>query len=538
MQNSGINSGINFDELNIDGIIDAPSSQEDEQRLHALALEMEMPIIDLKNHAFNVDCVNMIPEKIARRHNVILVNYNEHGKLILAVSDPQNISAIHDIKMLVNQDIYVSLAKKREISDAISKYYDRSSAASKAAEEFIAVEGGLTSKEETEEVTESPIVRLVDSIIVNAASAKASDIHIEPFEHEMRVRYRVDGILKDALNLNINMHSPITIRVKIMAGIDISEKRKPQDGGIEMFVKGRNIDIRVSVLPTVYGEKIVMRLLDRSAVLLERDKLGFSKINNDRFDQILSASEGIVLLTGPTGSGKTTTLYTVLSELNSTESNLITVEDPVEYRMDGINQVQVNTRAGLTFASGLRSILRQDPDIVMVGEIRDEETAQIAFRAAITGHLVLSTLHTNDTVSTLTRLIDMNVPPYMVSTAVNGVVAQRLIRKLCDNCKTKQITSPAEMKKLKIDSPIEIYQPVGCKECENTGYKGRMAVHEVLIMTREIRNLIAAGKSVDEIKDFARKDGMLTLEDSCIHLIKEGITTINQMDRLVYDVDM
>ncbi len=521
------------------GLVDSgDKDKERENNLNALALELEIPIIDLKEHTFDRECVNRVPEKVARRHNVIPVNFNENNRIILAVSDPENIAAVDEVKLFLNHQIFVALAKENDIKDAINKYYDKSGAANRAIQEFVPSFDQSEKSEEAQEVTSSPIVRLVNSIIEQGVKRNASDIHIEPYEDEMRVRYRVDGVLKEVLKLDINMHSPVTIRTKIMARIDISEKRKPQDGSIELELGDRYIDIRVSALPTVHGEKIVMRLLERNNSILTRDRLGLSEVNNDRFDKILKSSEGIVLLTGPTGSGKTTTLYTVLTELNKVDSNLITVEDPVEYRVKGINQVQVNTKAGLTFASGLRSILRQDPDIVMVGEIRDEETAQIAFRAAITGHLVLSTLHTNDTVSTLTRLVDMNVPAYMVSTAVNGVVAQRLIRKLCDNCKRKRMSTKSETEKLKLKQPVEIYEPVGCNKCDNSGYSGRVPVHEILIMTREIRDMIANGKSVDKIKDYARDEGMLTLEDSCISLILEGKTTIKQMDKLVYDVDM
>ncbi len=534
MSGKNENHSLNFDDI----VSSFKDEKNNDKYLRALALEMEIPFIDLNSHEFDSECVNRIPEKIARRHTVIPVNFNENGKIIVAVSNPENIYAIDEVKLLINHDIYIVLAKEEDIVYSINKYYDKRNATNKAIKEFVAPVDSDDDKSETEEVTSSPVVRLVNSIIERAAYHRVSDIHIEPYEQEMRVRYRIDGILKEVLRLNISLHSPISIRVKIMSGIDISEKRKPQDGGMQLNVAGRQLDIRVSVLPTVHGEKIVMRLLDTAGSVLTREKLGLSPVNNERFNKIIKASEGIVLLTGPTGSGKTTTLYTVLSELNDVESNLITVEDPVEYRIEGINQVQVNKKAGLTFASGLRSILRQDPDIVMVGEMRDEETAQIGFKAAITGHLVLSTLHTNDTVSTLTRLVDMNIPHYMVSTAVNGVVAQRLIRKLCDNCKVKRVTTPVEMKKLKLEKPVEIYDACGCEKCDNMGYKGRLAVHEILIMTREIRDLIANRKSVDEIKDFAISDGMITLEQSCIDLVLDGKTTITQMDRLVYDVDM
>ena len=503
----------------------------------AIASQMGIPLVDLKTQRLDDSVGGLIPESIARRYTVFPIAVKDND-ITIAVHDPRDIMAIDDVQLATGKRVSVVLSEKADIINLINRFYDYSDEASQAVEEYSAdLKQEIKEFTESEDVSASPVVRLVNTVIIQASKMRASDIHLEPLEHDVRIRYRVDGELREIMKVNKVMYNSMVIRIKVIGGMDISERRKPQDGRVETTVDGKILDLRISILPTVFGEKVVLRLLDRSSTLMTKQELGFSQTNIDRFNQIIAAPEGIILLTGPTGSGKTTTLYAVLAEMNAITKNIITVEDPVEYRLDGINQVQVNIRAGLTFASGLRSILRQDPDIVMVGEIRDTETAQIAFRAAITGHVVLSTLHTNDTVSSLTRLVDMEVPAYLVSTAVVGIVAQRLVKKLCNHCKQPYQTSEAEMALLGITEPVTIYRRKGCNECGQTGYQGRTAIHEVLVMNRHIRDMITQNKSVDEVKDAAMKDGMHTLHQSCAELVLNGKTTIDQLIRVTQAED-
>lgn len=388
-------------------------------------------------------------------------------------------------------------------------------------------------QEEILEVTTAPIVRLLNSIIEQAIRTRSSDIHIEPYQDEIRVRFRIDGDLREIMSLPRSNLSAIVTRIKIIGKMNIAEKRIPQDGRVETRIGDKEVDMRISSLPTVYGEKIVIRLLDKSNFNFTKAGLGFSKRNLEVFDQILSQPYGMILVTGPTGSGKTTTLYTVLKELNVIEKNVITIEDPVEYKLNGINQVQVNTKAGLTFASGLRSILRQDPDTVMIGEIRDNETAEIAVRAAITGHLVLSTLHTNDSPSTVARLVDMGIEPYLVSSAVIGVISQRLVKVLCNKCKTPYEASYSEKKMLELpeNENIILYKSTGCNSC-NQGYKGRAAVHEIMPINENIRRLIDKNANIDLIREKAIDEGMTTLFKSALSLALKGDTTFEEVMRV------
>jgi type IV pilus assembly protein PilB len=363
---------------------------------------------------------------------------------------------------------------------------------------------------------------------------KASDIHLEPFEHEIRIRYRIDGKLQTVNTLGIESLGPLVTRIKILAGLNIAEKRIPQDGRIMVNVDGKEIDLRVSVLPVVNGEKIVIRILNTGGAILSKNQLGMSEDNIKRLDRIIANPHGIILVTGPTGSGKSTSLYSILRELNSSSINIITVEDPVEFTMNGINQVSVNEKAGLTFASGLRSILRQDPDVVMIGEIRDEETAEIATRAAITGHLVLSTLHTNDAPSSIVRLVDMGIKPYLVSTSVVGVMAQRLVRKICTNCKEEYEASIYEKELLgqDVDKPFILHNGKGCGYCNETGYSGRIGIYEIMEMTREHREAINAGENSDTLRDISIANGMETLESECKDLVISGMTTIEELSTI------
>jgi type IV pilus assembly protein PilB len=386
------------------------------------------------------------------------------------------------------------------------------------------------------DIDNAPIVKFVNNVIETGVRCGASDIHIEPQKNVVRIRMRIDGQLVQKMEINSAAMSNLTTRIKIMSGMDIAEKRIPQDGRIETKVDGRTIDLRVSNLPTVYGEKIVIRVLGGIGTVLSVDQLGMSEKNLEFFKSIIKTPNGIILVCGPTGSGKSTTLYSVLAEVNDSTINTITVEDPVEYKLDGITQVQVNAKAGLTFAAGLRSILRQDPDIIMIGEIRDNETAQIAVKAAITGHVVLSTIHTNSAVGAVARLVDMDIEPYMVADSTVGVIAQRLVKKLCPHCKQKYTTPPDEMEYLGITEPMELYKAGGCKVCGNTGYKGRMGIHEIFVLTGKIRAMINKGVSADEIEQEAINNGMVTLREDCLAHVFKGETSVEELIRATYSV--
>ena len=387
-----------------------------------------------------------------------------------------------------------------------------------------------------DDVKNAPTVKLVDSLLKNAVEQRASDIHIEPYEKFIRVRFRIDGILKEISTLSIDVLSGIVTRIKILADLNIAERRLPQDGRIVMNINNKNIDMRVSILPLVTGEKVVIRILDRTSYKVGRERLGMSKADLAKLDEIISSPHGIILVTGPTGSGKSTTLYTVLSELNDAEKNIVTVEDPVEYSLEGINQINVNSKVGLTFANGLRSILRQDPDIVMIGEMRDSETAEIGIRAAITGHLVLSTLHTNDAPSSVIRLVDMGIEPFMVATALKGVIAQRLVRKICPHCKEAILADVTEKKLLGVSENEQVvhYKGRGCAACNHSGYSGRMGVYEIMTMDRDIKDLIVRTNNSDEVKDLAIKHGMKTLAMSAKELVLSGQTTIDEMMKIIF----
>lgn len=502
-----------------------------------LEFQLGIPHVDLEKYLINPKTSKLIPENLARRYELIAIDI-KNDYLIVAMVDPLNIFAIDDIKLITGYEIQPVISGKKHILNAIDKYYEEETAKKLIAEfeetyDFTSIED--FEKEELVDVNGAPVVKLVNSIISQAVKVNASDIHIEPFENNIRVRNRIDGDLQEIMKLPKESISAIVTRIKIMGGIDIGEKRIPQDGRIESFIEGNEIDMRVSTLPTVYGEKVVIRLLDRSSFMFKKEDLGFSNKNLESFNDILRQPYGIILATGPTGSGKTTTLYSVLRELNKEEKNIITVEDPVEYKIEGINQVQVNTKAGLTFATGLRSILRQDPDIIMIGEIRDTETANIAVRAAITGHLVLSTLHTNDTASSIARLVDMGIEPYLISSAVVGIVSQRLVKKLCNNCKETYEASSTEKRilGLEINKDIKLYRPTGCNYC-NKGFKGRTAIHEVMSIDEDIRELIDNNVSIGVIRNKSIEKGMVTLLENAKELALKGIITIEQVLRAGY----
>lgn len=511
------------------------------QIIEVLEFQLGIPHMDLNKYFIDPNLIKLIPAKLAKRHTLIAIK-KEKNKLVIAMADPLNILAIDDVRITTGLEVDVVIGTRQQIKGIIDKYYDGKEHAEKAIEDFANERQIEISEEEVmsvaEDINNAPVVRLVNSIITQAVNMGASDIHIEPFESQMRIRFRIDGQLKEIMSPSKTTHSPVTTRIKILGKLDIAEKRLPQDGRIEMDIQNKVIDMRISVLPTVYGEKVVMRILDRTNVIASKEELGLLEPNLVVFNKMIKSSTGIVLVTGPTGSGKTTTLYAILKELNQINKNIITVEDPVEYRLEGINQVQVNTKAGLTFASGLRSILRQDPDIVMVGEIRDAETAQIAIRAAITGHLVLSTLHTNDTASTIARLVDMGLDNYLVGSAVVGIIAQRLVRKICTTCGHSYLPSEYEKRLLQLDNNEKLFKGNGCNECSYTGYKGRTAVHELMPINKDIRNLITQKSDADTIKNKAIEQGMLTLLDSCRQLVIQGVTTSEELIKVSFNMDL
>jgi type IV pilus assembly protein PilB len=509
------------------------------QILEVLEYQLKIPFVDLNKYEIDEECPLLINEAMARRHQILPVR-RENNDLIVAMTDPLNLQALDDVRIFTGMTVKPIMAMQQDVLSSIDRFYSREGA-EKAVEDFKKdldfTQISDSDNEALSDVSNAPVVRLVNSVIQHAIRSRASDIHIEPFDKHLRIRFRVDGELQEIMQSAKAAHAAIVTRIKIMGKMDIAEKRVPQDGRVEMSLDGKDVDLRISILPTVYGEKIVIRLLGRSDLVMSKEQLGFSESNIVLFDSIIKSTNGIILVTGPTGSGKTTTLYAVLRELNKINKNIITVEDPVEYRLEGINQVQVNTKAGLTFANGLRSILRQDPDIIMIGEIRDGETAQIAVRAAITGHLVLSTMHTNDAASTVSRLVDMGVEPYLVSSSVVGVTAQRLLRRICPECKTSYQSDRAEMDVLRVREPITLYKGTGCSNCNHTGYRGRIAIHEIMQVTGQIRDLIDKRASMDHIRNVANKQGTTTLRDNSVELVRKGITTVDELLKVTYSIE-
>ena len=491
--------------------------------------------IDLSAMDIGKEVAGIIPVSLVEKYKIVPIKKEEH-KVTIAMLDPTNFFAIDDVRLLTGCAVEAVIAGERDLMRAINKVYGLGDLVEKAVNKLRPDDIVLAPQIQTAE--DAPIISIVNSLFVQAVREGASDIHIEPQEKVLRIRIRVDGILREVVSFTRDIHSAIMSRIKIMGNMDIAEKRLPQDGRISILEQGREIDIRVSTLPTIFGEKAVLRILDKAAVILDINKLGFSNSNLERYHHLYSQSYGMILATGPTGSGKTTTLYSTLSEINTIGKNTITIEDPVEYRLDGANQVQVNPKAGLTFASGLRSILRQDPNIVMVGEIRDSETADIAVRAALTGHLVLSTLHTNDAAGALTRLIDMGIEPFLVASSVLGVIAQRLVRVICPECKKAYVPAPDSLERLYLgiapSQPIELYKGLGCANCAFTGYRGRMGIHEVMPIGPRIRKLISQRASTDEIAFCAGKEGMVSMKEDGIQKAFAGLTTIEEVMRVAY----
>ena len=504
--------------------------------LRALSEQLNIEVVNLDNYHVNTDAVRLLSEKTAKRTCSVPLKHWE-DRILVAMEDPLNIFYIEDIESETGRIAETVLASKTQIMGAIEKYMGRRNA-EKAVEDFDKEKSANEELGEAElediSVTNSPVVRLINSLISQALKMDASDIHIEPLENRIRVRVRVDGELQEILTPSKHTQSAIVTRVKIIAGMNIAEKRLPQDGRIEMKIDNYIVDLRISVLPTAYGEKIVMRILDRNNFLKTKEELGFTQSNMEKFNALLEVPNGIILASGPTGSGKTTTLYAALYELNKLNKNIITIEDPVEYKIEGINQVQVNTKAGLLFSTGLRSILRQDPNIIMVGEIRDEETAEIAVRAAITGHMVISTIHTNDAVSTIMRLQDMGVKPFLVAASLRGIVAQRLVKRICINCREEYKANESEKKLLEFKRDVVLQRGRGCPKCYYTGYSGRIAIHEILNIDKAIRDAIQNEKNNDEITAIAEVLGMKTLKDNCRELVLSGITTIDEFSQVIY----
>jgi type IV pilus assembly protein PilB len=508
--------------------------------LSVLASQIGMEYVDLSNYRIDPSAAALIPETVARRYQAIPIGFDDDGTVVVAMSDPANVIALDDIRTVTNRDVRPVVATKNDILDAVGKVAradsnvaeiaDLAADASDEAEDLSAL---------TEAVEDAPIVKLVNMLITQAVQDRASDIHIEPAEKDIRIRYRIDGVLHEVMRTQKSVQSGLISRLKIMADINIAERRIPQDGRVSMSVMGKPIDLRVATLPTVYGEKVVLRILDKTAGLVQLSELGFSEDNLHRYEDCFRQPYGCILVCGPTGSGKSTTLYSTLSVINDPDRNIITVEDPVEYRLAGVNQVQVNNKAGLTFAAALRSILRSDPDVVLVGEVRDKETAQIAVEAALTGHLVLTTLHTNDAPSAMTRLPEMGVETFLVASAVDCVLAQRLARRLCSKC--KEAHQPTEQTFLDAKWPFElegsdlpvIYRAVGCAACSHTGYRGRIALHEVMKISEEIERLTVEHRSSEEIKKQASLEGMRILRDDGFLKVRDGVTSLEEIVRVV-----
>lgn len=499
------------------------------QLIEVLEFQLGIPHVSLYRYPFDTTLFHLVPKETAKR-NLMIPLKKEGEKLFVAMADPMDFYALDDLRLSTGFQVETAIATKDDILRAINKYYE----SDEGLEEFFEDQ----QQQEVEETTivdeDAPIVRLVNQLLTNAVIQKASDIHIDCHETKVVIRYRVDGVLKTERILPKHMQNMLIARIKIMANLDITEHRIPQDGRIKVNLDFHPVDLRVSTLPTVFGEKIVLRLLDLGSSINDINKLGFNKVNFKRFEKMIEKPTGIVLITGPTGSGKSSTLYAVLNRLNSEEVNIITIEDPVEYQLEGINQIPVNANVGMTFASGLRAILRQDPNIIMVGEIRDKETADIAVRASLTGHLVFSTVHTNDSLGTITRLIDMGVEPFLVASSLSGVVSQRLIRRVCRDCvevhePTKREVELFARRGMKID---QIKRGRGCSSCHMTGYKGRIAIHEVLTIDDEMRRVILNNEPFSKLREIALKNKTIFLIDDGLLKVKQGITTTEEVLRV------
>lgn len=509
-----------------------------------LSRQLGVESVDLRKEGLQDAAIRLVPEDIMKKYELVpfAIDENNSNILKIAMSDPMYLPAIDDVSLITGMEVVPYFAPTAQIAMQIDRMFGKKQAMEAAAQYQLEHADELREEEESAsnaEVDNAPIVKIVRTMLEQAIRQGASDIHIEPLERNLRIRYRIDGALREVMDYNTTLLPAMVARVKIMSGLDISEKRKPQDGRLTLQVDNREYDVRVSVLPTVFGEKTVMRLTAKDGLSREKKYLGLTPEDEERLDGILKNPHGIILVTGPTGSGKSTTCYTVLSELNREEVNIITVEDPVEANVDGVNQVQVNVKADLTFANALRSILRQDPDIIMIGEIRDGETAGIAVKASITGHLVISTLHTNSTAASITRLIDMGVEPYLIGDSVVGIIAQRLVRKLCPKCRKAREATDQEKKLLMVPAsmPQTVYEPVGCEDCGGIGYRGRTAIYEIMPVTAKLRNRIHDKVTADELQEIAVSEGMSTLRMAAAQKVKEGITSCAEMIKVAYDYE-
>jgi len=503
------------------------------------AASVGLEYVDLTEYTVDMNAAALLPADFVRRSSVLPLRI-EHGELVVAVAVRQagNIELKDDLSRMANRRVRFAIANRSDIDLKINQVYRAEGELDDLTQDLTTEEDATDLSGFTEVSDEAPVVRFVNLLISQAISDRASDIHIEPTERDLRVRYRIDGVLKDAHHSPKNIQNGVVSRLKIMADMNIAERRVPQDGRLSINHQGRRIDLRVATLPTVWGEKVVARILDNTNTQMALQDLGFSEDNFRRFQESYSKPYGMILATGPTGSGKSTTLYATLNQLNRPDVNVITVEDPVEYRLAGINQVQVNVKAGLTFASALRSILRSDPDIVLIGEIRDHETAQIAVEAALTGHLVLSTLHTNDAPSAVTRLVEMGIEPFLVGSALDVVVAQRLCRSLCERCKTSYQPEPQELVRVGYPwadgEPLPVlYRPTGCSACSHTGYRGRLALHEVMSVSEDISRLTVERASTDEISRVAKQQGMSELKNDGWFKVSQGRTSVEEVLRVV-----
>jgi type IV pilus assembly protein PilB len=507
-----------------------------DQLARAMAERFGLDHVDL--NAFDVDlgAVNLIPGQAAKRFEAIPIAFVDEGTLLVAMADPANVRAVDDISIMTGHDVRPAVASADDIQGVIARASHLEHAVAEAIEEAEEEEGAELDIHETAE--DAPVIKLVNSVIAQAVEEGASDVHFQPEGKEMRVRFRVDGILHEATTVPRRLVAGVTSRLKIMASLDIAEKRVPQDGRVTLSVGGHSVDIRMNSLPSVRGEKIVLRLLDKEQALLDLDKLGMQPDMLDRYRTSFTRPYGAVLVTGPTGSGKTTSLYSALNVLNAPEKNVITIEDPVEYQLAGLSQIQVNTKAGLTFAKGLRAIVRADPDVIMVGEIRDAETAQIAIESALTGHLVLSTLHTNDAPGAISRLTEMGIEPFLTASAIDCVVSQRLARVLCSNCKERAVLSAAALRKSGFDVPydIEAYEPRGCTRCKYSGYRGRIGLYEAMVMTPQLRDLAIERASADQIRRVAVEQGMQLLQQDGFEKVRSGVTSIEEVARVTGSV--
>jgi type IV pilus assembly protein PilB len=501
----------------------------------ALAERYGLDHLDLEAFPVDMGAANLVVNTAAKRYQAVPVAFVDKRTLLLAMADPSNVLAVDDVAIMTGYEVRVAVASPEAIGDLISRMArleDVVSGAS-AVEEAEDSQAEIVNLRETAD--DAPVVKLVNQIVAQAVERGASDVHLAPDGHEVRVRVRVDGIMQDITTVPRRMAAGVVSRVKIMAELDIAERRLPQDGRVSLTVEGRHIDLRVVTLPSVHGESIVMRILDKDSVVMKLEKLGMADAERERFERAFHETHGAVLVTGPTGSGKSTTLYAALLALNTPEKNIITVEDPVEYQLDGITQVQVSAKVGLTFATGLRAMVRADPDVIMVGEIRDRETAQIAVESALTGHLVLSTLHTNDAPSAITRLVEMGIEPFLVASALDCVLAQRLARMLCSNCKQRTIVSAEVLREngYKALVDLEAYEPTGCRRCNGTGYRGRLGIYEVMTLSSEIRSMALERRPSEEIRDVAIREGMRLLRDDGLQKVRQGLTSIAEIARVI-----